>query len=137
MHTTQQQVIIVWTSLCSVDPGDITETIAELGRENIRYCCTVCPQLSVCPQHSVCPQLTNDENIRVSIIGIGAELYIAKHVTEETSGQYRVAQDAQHLNSLLTSFVPPMPTDTSRCVLCLTALLSTVCYTDLIACLFF
>lgn len=47
--------------------------------------------------------------IRVSIVGLAAEVYVCKHVAEETGGHYSVALNERHLERLLLDLVPPPP----------------------------
>lgn len=47
--------------------------------------------------------------MRVSVIGIAAEVYICKHVAQETGGQYHVALSEKHLEDSLLGLIPPPP----------------------------
>lgn len=49
------------------------------------------------------------EHIRVSVIGIAAEVYICKNVAQETGGQYFVALSEKHLEDILLGLVRPPP----------------------------
>lgn len=77
-----REVVVVYGNLVTADPGDIFTTIATLKRENIR----------------------------VSFIGIGAEMHLLRKIADETQGTYHVAMDATHLKHLMTSFTFPCPT---------------------------
>lgn len=60
-----REVLILYSALCTCDPGDIMETI----------------------------QKCKKSKIRCSIIGLSAELYICKYLCQETGGVYSVALD--------------------------------------------
>lgn len=77
-----REVVVVYGSLVTADPSDIFATIASLKRENIR----------------------------VSFVGIGAEMHLLRKIADETQGTYHVAMDATHLQHLLTAFTFPSPT---------------------------
>ncbi|GLD96155.1 hypothetical protein PINS_up004833 [Pythium insidiosum] len=77
-----REVVVVYGNLVTADPGDVFQTIAALKRENIR----------------------------VSFVGIGAEMHLLRKIADETHGTYRVAMDAAHLKQLLTEFTFPCPT---------------------------
>lgn len=50
------------------------------------------------------------ESIRISMIQLGAEVYVSKMATKKTNGTYAVALDAVHLRSLLRRHALPPPT---------------------------
>lgn len=77
-----REVIVVYGNLVTADPGDIFATMAALKRENIR----------------------------VSFLGIGAEMHLLRRIADETQGTYGVAMDANHLKHLMTTFTFPCPT---------------------------
>lgn len=55
------------------------------------------------------------ENIRVSIIGLSAEIYICKYISELTGGEYNIAQNFINLKELILSYVaPPIQIDNSN-----------------------
>lgn len=60
-----REVLILYSALSTCDPGDILETI----------------------------QKCKASKIRCSVIGLSAELYICKHLCQETGGMYFVALD--------------------------------------------
>lgn len=60
-----REVLILYSALSTCDPGDIMETI----------------------------QRCKKSKIRCSVIGLSAELYICKYISEETGGSYAVAFD--------------------------------------------
>jgi transcription initiation factor TFIIH subunit 2 len=75
-----REVLIVYNSLKTRDPGDIFETIKQLKANKIR----------------------------VSIICTAAELYICKRITVETHGSFDVCLDAKHFLDLLGQHsIPP------------------------------
>ncbi|RLN50217.1 hypothetical protein BBJ28_00021416 [Nothophytophthora sp. Chile5] len=77
-----REVVVVYGNLVTADPGDIFQTLASLKRENIR----------------------------VSFIGIGAEMHLLRRIADETAGSYNVAVDTNHLKLLMTDFTFPCPT---------------------------
>jgi transcription initiation factor TFIIH subunit 2 len=68
-----REILIVYSGLNTCDPGDILASIQKL-----------------------CAQ-----KIRVSMVGVGAEMYIGRRITEETHGTYTIAVDAQHYSEVL------------------------------------
>lgn len=60
-----REALILYSSLSTCDPGDIMETI----------------------------QKCKKDKIRCSVIGLSAEIFICKHICEETGGSYFVALD--------------------------------------------
>ncbi|KAL5998601.1 General transcription factor IIH subunit 2 [Asimina triloba] len=76
-----REVLILYSALSTCDPGDIMETI----------------------------QNCNKSKIRCSVIGLSAEIYICKHLCEETGGSYTVALDESHFKELLLEHAPPPP----------------------------
>ncbi|KAG6592707.1 General transcription factor IIH subunit 2 [Phytophthora cinnamomi] len=77
-----REVVVVYGNLVTADPGDIFQTLAALKRENIR----------------------------VSFIGIGAEMHLLRRIADGTDGTYHVAVDAEHMKRLMTAFTFPSPT---------------------------
>ena len=76
-----KELLVVYNSLSTCDPGNVFETIKEC-KEN---------------------------KLRVSIICLAAEVYICKKITEETGGSFAVAIDATHLHRLLMKHTTPPP----------------------------
>ncbi|EPS68872.1 hypothetical protein M569_05896, partial [Genlisea aurea] len=76
-----REVLVLYSALSTCDPGDIMETIQR---------CRMC-------------------KIRCSVIGLSAELYICKHLSQETGGSYSVALDEGHLKELILEHAPPPP----------------------------
>ena len=62
------QVVVLYASLYTCDPGDIEDAITALA------------------QHKV----------RCSVVGLGAELHVAKRISDSTSGDFVVALNEQH-----------------------------------------
>lgn len=60
-----REVLILYSSLSTCDPGDIMETIQQCKKSKIRC----------------------------SVIGLTAEIFICKHLCQETGGSYSVALD--------------------------------------------
>lgn len=76
---TSREVLVLFGSLTTCDPGDIQQTIRSL-KEN---------------------------NIRVSIIGLAAEVRICREIAKKTGGSYNVLLDDHHLKELLLNQVQP------------------------------
>ncbi|CAM9408948.1 unnamed protein product [Chrysoparadoxa australica] len=82
-----RELLIVYGSLSSCDPGDVFESITNLKKAKIR----------------------------ASVIGLSAELYICKKLSEETKGDYTVVLNETHYEgSLLSQCTPPPSTTTSN-----------------------
>lgn len=80
-----RELLIIYNSLSSTDPGNIDNTI-DMAVKN---------------------------KIRVSIVCLSAEIYICKKITEKTGGTFSVATDASHLIEILKTLVPPSPETSS------------------------
>ncbi|RAL44086.1 hypothetical protein DM860_015007 [Cuscuta australis] len=76
-----REVLILYSALNTCDPGDIMETI----------------------------QKCKKSKIRCSVIGLSAEVYICKHLCQETGGMYYVALDEAHIKELVLEHAPPPP----------------------------
>uniref|UniRef100_A0A7S2ZVD5 VWFA domain-containing protein n=1 Tax=Rhodosorus marinus TaxID=101924 RepID=A0A7S2ZVD5_9RHOD len=76
-----KEVIMVFSSLSTTDPGDIKATTNSL-KEN---------------------------GIRCSIVGLAAEVYILRQVCKKTGGEYHVATNEEHFHELVNAHVPPPP----------------------------
>mmetsp|Transcript_13699 Transcript_13699/g.29407 ORF Transcript_13699/g.29407 Transcript_13699/m.29407 type:complete len:458 (-) Transcript_13699:231-1604(-) len=50
-----------------------------------------------------------EARIRVSVVGVAAEVYVCKRITDETGGTYGVALHEAHLEELMLSHAPPPP----------------------------
>lgn len=74
-----KEVLLLQSGLSSCDPGDIFTSVNK---------CT-------------------NRGIRVSFVGIGAEVYACKRVADETGGSYGVCLDDAHLATLVRSHAPP------------------------------
>ncbi|EME31302.1 transcription initiation factor TFIIH subunit H2 isoform 2 [Galdieria sulphuraria] len=74
-----REVLILYNSISSCDPGDIRQTIEKLEKERIRC----------------------------NVIGMAAELYILKYLAARTHGSYFVCMNESHLLELLEDFVVP------------------------------
>lgn len=78
---TSREVLIIFGSLTTCDPGDISETIDNLV----------------------------SHNVRCSIIGLAAELNVCRRITTATKGTYNVVIDDSHFRELLYDQVSPPP----------------------------
>ncbi|XP_037077750.1 general transcription factor IIH subunit 2-like isoform X2 [Pollicipes pollicipes] len=74
-----REVVVLMASLTTCDPGNINLTLEMLRREKIRC----------------------------SVIGLAAELRIARHLAQETGGEYGVCLDDTHLRDLTLTHVQP------------------------------
>lgn len=78
---TSKEVLILFGSLSTCDPGDIAETIGELAQ---------------------C-------GIRCSVIGLSAEVRVCRYLTQQTKGIYDVILDDGHYKDLLMYHLQPPP----------------------------
>jgi transcription initiation factor TFIIH subunit 2 len=76
-----REVVIIFSSLTTCDPGDIYSTIADLKRDYIR----------------------------VSIIGLSAELRVCRALADQTTGTYNVAMSEEHFKEILFQHTHPPP----------------------------
>lgn len=76
-----REVLMLYSALNSCDPGDIMETV----------------------------QKCKTSKIRCSVIGLTAEIFICRHLCQETGGSYSVALDESHFKELLMEHAPPPP----------------------------
>ncbi|KAL8138853.1 hypothetical protein V2J09_004854, partial [Rumex salicifolius] len=76
-----REVLIIYSALSTCDPGDIMDTI----------------------------QKCKMSKVRCSVVGLAAEMFICKHICQETGGSYSVAMDESHLKDLLLEHAPPPP----------------------------
>ncbi|KAL0542001.1 hypothetical protein IC582_022086 [Cucumis melo] len=76
-----REVLVLYSALNSCDPGDIMETV----------------------------QKCKTSKIRCSVIGLTAEIFICRHLCQETGGSYSVALDESHFKELLLEHAPPPP----------------------------
>ncbi|XP_073242506.1 general transcription factor IIH subunit 2-like isoform X2 [Porites lutea] len=74
-----REILVLFGSLTSCDPGDIHETI----------------------------QTLQQQNIRCSVIGLAAEVRVCRTVCSETQGSYGVILDERHYKELLMQHVIP------------------------------
>ncbi|XP_065655520.1 general transcription factor IIH subunit 2 isoform X2 [Hydra vulgaris] len=74
-----REILIVFGSLTTCDPGDIFTTINNL----------------------------KNENIRCSVLGLSAEIKLCKTISSETNGIYNVILDEKHCNDLLLEHIRP------------------------------
>eukprot|EP00871_Galdieria_phlegrea_P000065 jgi/Galph1/1059/GphlegSOOS_G5764.1 len=74
-----REIILLYNSLSSCDPGDIHETIDKVRQQKIRC----------------------------SVVGTAAELYILRYLCSKTGGTYYVSMNENHLQALLLEFTTP------------------------------
>lgn len=82
---TSREILLIFGSLTTCDPGDINETMDNLV----------------------------SHNIRCSIIGLAAELNVCRKITSATNGTYNVVIDDSHFRELLYDQVSPPPATSS------------------------
>ncbi|CAM6040441.1 unnamed protein product [Sphagnum compactum] len=76
-----RETLLIFSALSTCDPGDILEAV----------------------------QRCKDANIRCSVVGLAAEIYICKLLCEQTGGNYSVATSETHLKDLIMEHAPPPP----------------------------
>nr|CAG4647893.1 EOG090X05VA [Moina brachiata]SVE93003.1 EOG090X05VA [Moina brachiata] len=78
---TSREILVLFGSLTTCDPTDIGYTIKAL----------------------------KDNNVRVSVIGLAAEVWVCRKLAKETGGDYNVLLDDHHLKELMLNLVEPPP----------------------------
>eukprot|EP00904_Undaria_pinnatifida_P003730 jgi/Undpi1/13358/HiC_scaffold_8.g03017.m1 len=81
-----REVVVIYSSLNTCDPGDVHETIAKLKLHKVR----------------------------ASVIGLGAEMFVLRRLTDQTNGDYSVALDENHYQDSLMAQCTPPPTQPGR-----------------------
>ncbi|KAL3701137.1 hypothetical protein R1sor_019159 [Riccia sorocarpa] len=76
-----REILFLYSALSTCDPGDIMDSI------------------------NACKKA----NIRCSVVGLSAEIYICKTLCERTGGIYSVAISESHLKELVLEHAPPPP----------------------------
>lgn len=76
-----REVLMVYGSLSTCDRGDVFQTVGRLS----------------------------SLGVRVNVVGIAAELYVAKAISAETGGTYTVATQAMMLKDMVLSHISPPP----------------------------
>jgi len=76
-----RELLIIFSSLSTTDPGSIEDTI----------------------------QSAVENKIRISIVSLTAEIYVCKRIAQATGGTFSVAMDAQHLAEILRNLTIPSP----------------------------
>ncbi|KAL6727893.1 hypothetical protein Aduo_009731 [Ancylostoma duodenale] len=76
-----REIIVIMSSLSTVDPGNIFSTF----------------------------EILRGHNIRCSVIGLSAELFVCKQLAKITNGRYDVVLDADHMEMLLSQHTAPPP----------------------------
>ncbi|KAI0318465.1 Ssl1-like-domain-containing protein [Amylostereum chailletii] len=74
-----REIVIIFGSLTTVDPGDITETL----------------------------QSCIKDRIRISVVALAAEMKICRELCDKTGGQFGVALNEGHFKDLLFEIIPP------------------------------
>uniref|UniRef100_A0A3B5BCP8 General transcription factor IIH subunit n=1 Tax=Stegastes partitus TaxID=144197 RepID=A0A3B5BCP8_9TELE len=99
---TSREILIILSSLTTCDPANIYE----MTKVNIMYMLLT---FLICSTDNLSCSL----NVRVSIIGLSAEVRVCTVLTRETGGSYHVILDESHFKELLTLHVKPPPTSSS------------------------
>src|SRR5699024_4503283 len=86
---TSKEVLFITGSLTSCDPSDIHKTIDILAKNNIRC----------------------------SVVGLSAEVYVCKALSSKTNGIYNIALDETHLKDLIFSHLNPFPSSVTESTL--------------------
>ncbi|KAJ3085900.1 hypothetical protein HK102_013701 [Quaeritorhiza haematococci] len=81
-----REILVLFGSLTSCDPGNIFDTVAQLKKDNIR----------------------------VSMVGLSAEVHICKMICQETKGSYGVVLNESHYKELVFENTPPPPVSTPK-----------------------
>ncbi|PNH05866.1 General transcription factor IIH subunit 2, partial [Tetrabaena socialis] len=76
-----REVLVLFAALATCDPGSVLDSM----------------------------KACKDNNIRVSVVGVAAEVYVCRRVTEVTGGSYGVALNEAHLEQLLLAHSTPPP----------------------------
>ncbi|KAJ3364720.1 hypothetical protein GGF31_008931 [Allomyces arbusculus] len=76
-----REVLVVFSSLTTCDPGNILDTLDALVKDSVR----------------------------VSVISLAAEVHICKKIAQSTHGTFTVALNEPHLKELILENVPPPP----------------------------
>ena len=109
-----REVVLLYGSLTTCDPNDIFETVRRLVKHKIRVSLLArvrdLQSGSACSDSPPVPDVSVRLSPQVSIISLSAEMYICRHITEETKGTYGIAMDAKHFADLVMAQVAPPPT---------------------------
>ena len=84
-----KEVLFISGSLTSCDPTDIHKTI----------------------------DLLAESNIRCSVIGLSAEVFVCKSLTQKTNGVYSIAMEETHFRDLLYTHLSPLPSEVTQSTL--------------------
>lgn len=76
-----KEILVLFAALATCDPGSISDTIAAARKARVR----------------------------VSVVGLAAEVYICREISQKTGGRYGVALDEHHLEELVLSHATPPP----------------------------
>ncbi|KAL6762870.1 Ssl1-like-domain-containing protein [Haematococcus lacustris] len=81
-----REVLILFAALSTCDPGSIFDSI----------------------------KAAKEAKVRVSVVGVAAEVYVCRRMAEDTGGTYGVALHEIHLDELLSAHAPPPPAPVGR-----------------------
>lgn len=74
-----REVLVLFSSLTTCDPGNIFETL----------------------------ELLKQHHIRCSLIGLSAEVAVCKQIAHRTEGTYSIATSETHYKELISAFISP------------------------------
>ncbi|KAG9327150.1 hypothetical protein KVV02_000866 [Mortierella alpina] len=81
-----REILVIMGSLTTTDPGNIHDTISQLGKDSIR----------------------------ASVIGLAAEVQVLKFLSTQTKGTFGVAMNEGHYRDLLFEMIPPTAVTTTK-----------------------
>lgn len=112
---TSREILIILSSLTTCDPANIYELIKERGLLLASDLLCACQHvlLTLSARHLFLQQTLKSLKVRVSVIGLSAEVRVCTVLTRETSGSYHVILDEGHFKELLMLHVKPPPASSS------------------------
>lgn len=81
-----KEVLFIFSALATCDPGNVLDSIKEAVAANVR----------------------------VSVVGVAAEVYICRLMAQKTGGSYGVALDEGHLEDLILAHATPPPSSSNN-----------------------
>jgi transcription initiation factor TFIIH subunit 2 len=98
-----REIVVLFGSAHTVDPGDIHEAITDLRSHGIRSRCAFA-LVGLADPH---PSLT--DSLPRSVVGVGAALHICQVLANQTQGLYHVGGNALELEQLVLFHATPPP----------------------------
>ncbi|GLC44389.1 hypothetical protein PLESTM_001591800 [Pleodorina starrii] len=81
-----REVLLVFAALATCDPGNVMDSL----------------------------RAAKEQHIRVSVVGVAAEVYVCRRIAEETGGSYGVALNEAHLEQLMMGHSNPPPATSAQ-----------------------